>query len=287
MKPRHCLATVTSDAFAIGTIVMVHSFRRHNPWFDGDVIAFYDALGSQMAALLSRIDGLRLVPVSPAFHDRVAGLIAARPELASRCARFASIEAFGLNGYDRVMFCDSDLLFRADVSDLFERREPFVAVGDSAWQEGLGRDRTSFDKVARDASGAISPSFNAGLMLIDGALAGSKVHGALLDGLEPSLWSAVVTPHTDQIVFNRHFAGQVSIAGPDYNRLLMHDVSFGEARDARVLHFNGAAKPWAWHHHPQAVRRSPVLIEAYRQWHASYLDWLAAQHLAAGEWVAA
>ena len=39
-----CLATVTTEAFVPGTLVMLHSFLKVNPWFEGDLVIIHDGL---------------------------------------------------------------------------------------------------------------------------------------------------------------------------------------------------------------------------------------------------
>ena len=41
-KARVCLATATTERFVPGTLVLIGSFLRHHPGFDGDVVVVHD-----------------------------------------------------------------------------------------------------------------------------------------------------------------------------------------------------------------------------------------------------
>ena len=119
--PVSCLATVTNDAFLPGTLVTIHSFLKHNPWFDGDVVVIHAGLSEEACECVSaRGQRVRFHPAGSELVRRIDAVTAARPDFIGKRARFLSLEAFALAGYDKVLFCDSDLLFRQPVAELFE-----------------------------------------------------------------------------------------------------------------------------------------------------------------------
>lgn len=278
------LATVTSSSFLVGTQVMIHSFLDHNRWFDGDIIIFHaglddksrDALEAQFAKLSCRT-------VSDALTGAIDRLVTARPELATRRDRFLSLESFAITGYDKLLFCDSDILFQGDVADLLQRDALLTACPDGAMVRGNRRDRTTLDEIAADGGDPLDHSFNAGLMLIDAKLRGSVVIGQLLARLEPTAWQAVMSSHTDQAVLNLEFHDVVTLASTAYNLMIAHrsDSYASEAvriADAKALHFNGPAKPWRMERQLAAVRRDAACVEALRAWYEAYLALLTAHH---------
>ena len=99
---------------------MLDSFRRHNEWFDGDIIIIHDSLRPQsIAQLQNSFERVTMRKPGPDLNAQINSLVAAVPDIRSRRSRFLSLETFSLSGYDKILFCDSDLLFRGDVGDLF------------------------------------------------------------------------------------------------------------------------------------------------------------------------
>jgi alpha-N-acetylglucosamine transferase len=128
---RLCLATVTTDSFVPGTLVTLHSFLKHNRWFKGDIAIIHDQLSEEYRESLSRIyDKVRFLKADPQLLARVTEITEVFPEFASKQARFYSLETFRLREYDKVLFCDSDLLFRRPIQDLFDMPQPLIACGD-------------------------------------------------------------------------------------------------------------------------------------------------------------
>ena len=288
----HCVATVTTPSFLPGTLVTLGSFLDRHPGFAGDLVVIHDGLPQAAREPLAALPRLRFERVSTALRGRLGRLCAARPELRPREARFWSLEAFRLDGYRKVLFCDSDLLFRQPVDDLFRRREALLCCGDGPFHRGLRRDAVTFLETAEPAGpGALERTFNAGFLLIDAALTGGRDYEGLLSLVAPERWRGVRARQTDQIVYNRHFAGRQTLIGAAYNYLLAHarDIRAHEglaAGQARVLHFNMRAKPWQMRELVQwAAQDSGALLaaqsEAFGFWYEACRDQLAALHLRA------
>ena len=277
-----CLATVSSQRFLPGTLVMIHSFLKWNPAFDGEIVILHEDLPEAARGALSGI-GCRISfrKTSPELAARIADLVASRPLLAERRARFLSLDAFGLSGHDRILLCDSDILFVGAVDEMLARPEPLLCAADGALHRGNGRDPDTFAEAP-----ALSPEtpartlyrpFNAGLLLFHGALACEGIHGALLDHLRPERWRDVVTPHTDQVVLNRHFAGIQTLLPASYNYLLAFRSEIFAATgirltDARVLHFNGSPKPWETDALATSPPADPGFLQACRRWYETWTD---------------
>lgn len=280
-----CFVTATTESFAPGALTAVGSFLARHPRFGGDVVVIHDGLSETSRGHLEALsDRVRLEPVAPALRERLALLPAGFNPTPGRLAQFYALEAFRLTGYRKVLFCDADVLFRGPVAELFDAPAELLACGDRVHLRGRRRDPVTFAET--EAPGGLEETFNSGFLLIDARLLGEPSYSDLLALVAPETWRAGRTPHTDQFVLNRLFAGRQTLVGWTYNYLL---GSAGELtrranlrwRDARVLHFNLPAKPWM----PDALLRSPVggapagVLPAFRLWHDAWLDAVAAAHL--------
>lgn len=265
----HCLATVTTDCFVPGTLVMLHSFLKHNRWFRGDIVLIHDDLKTDSQEYLTSVyERIHFTRVSPELLHRVNAVVAARPDFRNKRARFYSLEAFRLRGYGKVLFCDSDLLFRQSVSDLFKFPQPFVACGDGAYYRGRRR------KFLGD--GEALESFNAGVLMIDQSLLTDEEYAALAGRICPATYAHGVNL-TDQVALNLHLAGRQHIASGSYNYLLAHRAPIYEREglglmDARVIHFNGECKPWMAHEVLRGAQRDPAFAKACGLWLNEYVE---------------
>ena len=285
-----CVATVTTPSFLPGTLVALGSFLSRHPRFTGDLVVIHDGLPEAARDALSALPRLRFEPVSAVLRGRLDRLRAARPELGPRLARFHSLEAFRLNGYRKVLFCDSDLLFRRPVDELFDRPEALLCCGDGPFYRGNRRDsRTFLERAGPAGPGMLHRTFNAGFLLIDAALLDGRDYAGLLSLVTPEGWRGVAAQQTDQIIYNRHFAGRQTLLGPTYNYLLAHarDIRDSEglkAGEASVLHFNMRAKPWQMRELVQwATHGHGALLaaqsKAFGLWRDAFGEQLAALHL--------
>lgn len=285
-----CVATVTTDSFVPGTLVTVGTFLKRHPGFAGDLVVIHDELDGKARDCLAAFPRLRFESVSSELRQRLALLVDAHPALAGRLPRFYSLEAFRLSGYRKVLFLDSDLLFRHPVAELFDRPDALLCCGDGPFYRGRVRDATTFrefDDPARRHT--LGRTFNAGFLLIDTELLDGDTYADLLALVTVRNWQRVGTGHTDQILYNRYFAGQQTLVGATYNYLLAHarDIRARErlaADDAKVLHFNMRAKPWQVPSlAPWAASAKGVLLSAqvrrFNYWYEAYCDQLVALNL--------
>lgn len=280
--PHHAIVTVTSDAFVPGTLVLLHSFLRTNPWFAGDLIVIHEGLAeAQAERILRAFPQAQLRAASSELSARLDTLVAAHPGIAGRRARLLSLDAFALTGYDRLLFCDSDILFTGTIAELFDRDEPLVACPDGPVLRGGARDAATFAEVADDGGdGLLRNSFNAGMMVLGGDLLGQAQWEEVLARVVPESWEGVVTGHTDQLLLNRLFDGRAALVDPIYNMLLLHrDEGAGplEIADARALHFNGPAKPWRHEAMLAAAASNRIMAEGLALWLKANRDLAAAQ----------
>ncbi len=283
-----CLATVTTEEFVPGTLVMLYSFLKNNPWFQGDIVIIHDGLTSKYCRYLAMcFERVRFVSITPRLKACLQDLLAHRPDLASRQARFYSLEIFRLAGYDKVLFCDSDLLFCKSVYELFEEEQGLICCGDGSYYRENCRDATSFAEISgtsREATTVLRQTFNAGFLLFDVLLLNKGHYNGLLALLSEKTWQQIETDHTDQVVYNLYFAGQQTLVGCEYNYMLRHQSAIYakegvKLTEASVFHFNGPAKPWDSLQSLHSIRKDPFYLIAIKKWNTAYLAFLALLHL--------
>ena len=274
---RQAVVTVTSDRFVVGTAVLLDSFCRQNPWFDGDLLVLHGSLSRAAAEKLHElVPRARLRAASPDLASCLDKLVQACPRLATRRDRFLSLDTFSLAGHERLLFLDSDMLVTGSFRDLFDRADPLLACPDGAWLRGNARHRETYAEVARiDGDEILRQTFNAGMLCFDGAMANPATWATLLDQLDPVHWAAVTADHTDQRIFNIAFADRVTLVGPEWNLMLGHHEDSHRSRpvalsDAKALHFNGPGKPWAVDKALAGAFADPVRAEAQALWLAAY-----------------
>jgi len=282
-----CLATVTTDSFVPGALVMLHSFLKHHRWFKGDIVIIHGALAAEYRTYISQIhDRVRFLQVSPQLQARVDEITGVFPEFASKQARFYSLETFQLTDYDKVLFCDSDLLFRQPIQELFEMPQALIACGDGAYYQGRGRRwGSSIDGAAPNNIGRVLyNTFNSGLFLVDRALVTDDHYAGLLELVDSRIYQIPNMKLADQVVLNLYFAGQQHLVSGAYNYLLAHRAPIYEREglgltDARVLHFNGRHKPWLAHDVLRSAQRDPAFIKACGFWYEGHVECLQQLYL--------
>ena len=278
-----------TDEFLPGTFVLLASFLKHHLGFKGDIVVFNDGLSASARSALGVFGQVRPEPISPALRERLAKLAAAVPQMLSplnRLPRLWSLEAFRLEGYRKVLFCDSDLLFQGAVDSLFDRTEPLLCCPDRASLHGQGRDARTAVPTSADAPDAMLDTFNAGFMLIDRQLTDGGCYSDLLGMIVPKAWEGVRSRLTDQLLLNRYFAGRKSLLPPTYNCLvrslgIARDAHGLEPKSAKVLHFVGPDKPWRIgevlaHAAERPAATGHPEAEAYGRWYAAWVDGIVA-----------
>lgn len=280
----HCIATVTSDGFISGTFVMLRTFIKYNPWFRGEIVVFHDGLSDKNKGILKQcINSLILQPVNGELKSICNELMSGFPAIRQKVSHFYSIESFSLAGYDKVIFCDSDILFLGSIEPLFELDKPLICCGDSAWYQGMGRDRNTFRKIIKNRNNiqsVIEYPFNSGLMLIDKVNLTPENYSNILSMINMTTWKNIETAHTDQIVLNLYFDKQVHIADCSYNYLLIHrDLLLEKTgvgfKQVNLIHYNGTPKPWRLDKVIEQTGLDPASIPFYRKWLEEYQDTLS------------
>lgn len=281
-----CAATVTTDSFIVGTLVTLYSFLKHNSWFKGEIVIICNELSEQNREYLRLVyDKIGFLQVGEELLSRVDEITGVFPEFRRKQARFFSLETFRLRNCERVLFLDSDLLFRASIADLFELEQPFIACGDGAFYTGRGRRWGAGIEEEKEIR-VLYETFNSGFFLVDRSLLTDKIYQGLLALVDSRIYKTPQMKLTDQIVLNLYFAGRQYIASGAYNYLLAHRDSIFEREkitlpEARVLHFNGLYKPWMTEEVLTYGLRDAGFIKACGFWFEAYAECLQKLYLQA------
>ena len=294
-----CLFTVATEHFVPGAFVMIGTFLKHHPGFDGDVVVVQDGLSAASREMLRAAFGrLRFEAVSPELKGRVERLDTVRHLFRYRTASLYYLEAFRLTGYRKVLCCDSDLLFQGCIAELFDSTEALLCCGDRWFLRGQPLDAATGLPVpepgragpgqaagdgARPAGGrpVLERTFNCGFLLVDARLRGETPYRDLLDRVSPESWRDFQATNTDQWLLNHYFAGRQTLVSWTYNYLLPEAAAI-RAREgldpgrAKVLHYKSALKPWMsndllpWTRGDFRRRPAPE----FKLWYDAWLDCL-------------
>lgn len=120
--------TVISDVYFEYGYIMVYSFFKNNPWFDGDFLIIND----DKYVILSESNKRRLQKISNRIKFLNLFSEKYKPVLdnqASICGNdklvccFYKLEIFRDNKYDKVLYLDSDIVVDGSLEELFKRED--------------------------------------------------------------------------------------------------------------------------------------------------------------------
>jgi hypothetical protein len=269
----HCLLTITDDGFIDGTEMLVFSFLRHNPWFEGRILVLAGGpLGEASKARMRALANIEFIAPGADLDARVASLTQAIPALKRAGPRFASLEAFGLVDFERVVYIDSDAFVTGDLSPLFFDHRPLLASPDGSRYDELLGDIDGAREANRQRYGvALSACFNSGVLSIGGDCLQRHVRDALVASIDPDFWRGVETVGwTDQLILNRHFAGRATLLDGRWNYMPILEAKIRRAHrlhcfDARIVHMAGRCKPWETPP-DDLFEQAPGLAKFYELW---------------------
>ncbi len=279
----YCIATITCDDFCAGTEVLLYSFLKHNPWFQGDINIVIGELSQLCRERLESIYPVQFVQASEQLTTKIDVLKNHYEHLRDIHLRFYSLEAFNMTTYDKVVYLDSDMYCSGDLKDLFctkaaisacldgfsyeERVKPIVE------QAGL-RLNTTTERYGKP----FKNSFNAGVLSISGSALSKNNFDGLVAMLDYDIWSSFGnTIFTDQMIINRYFENQFSIISSKYNYTIFLDdylkyvdnISF---EDISIIHFAGKIKPWNNYRKEDILEKAPHYLKYIDIWRTLLLD---------------
>ena len=304
-RARICLVTVVTEHFVPGALVTIGTFLKHHPRLDADVVVIHDGLPEAKRDMLAAaFDGVRFAPVAPELRERALRLAAALPHRRITPEHFYILDAFRLAGYRKVLYCDSDLLFRAPIGELFDSTAELLCCPARDSLLGWRLDAATFlpiEEPARsgppdqgrregdpptDGRPVLENVFNGGFLIVDGRVMGEAAYSELLAGVSPERLRDVRRLLGDQILLNRYFAGRQTMISSAYNFLVPHAARIREregldAADAKVLHFKGPVKPWMLDAMLDKVdgRSGHTPAPHFKLWYYAWLDCVTGVHL--------
>ena len=246
---RYVLVTVCSPEFFLGTKVLIQSFLKENSWYEGEIIVINDGLTSYQKNELEERFNVSFVEIGAGLNDKITHLIKVFPHFHHFKSRFYSLECFSFQNYDKILFCDSDLLCTGDIRRLYENEENFSAAWDYRKIMGYVRHQDSFMFSKPEfvpekfKEFFISGLFNTGVMAIGATLVKQNAYQRILDELIPETYEKIKTGHTDTVVLNKLFLDQVTWLDQNYNTYW--PITSNMATVEGFIHFIGKQKPWS------------------------------------------
>jgi hypothetical protein len=274
--------SLTSEYLA-GAAVTLHSFRQHNPWFDGTATAYcpaddVDSLASKVISI--GFDEVRAIP-----HELTSRVREACDLDIWVPARFNSLAMLAEPSDHDVLLLDADLLFRGSCESLRDLPGSVVACPEGAAYKGWGVDRATNAFIENMPNGeAIERTFNSGLLRIGAGVLGPHLFRQAMELINRDTLDQLVRRQHDQFVLNRLFEGIWTEAGPVYNYLMGHadlimDSTGIRMDSARVLHFNTSPRPWDLPTTAESL--TPRLARAGAEWLRCFAEVVEAQPLRA------
>ena len=280
------IATVCDKNFIRGTQTLFHSILHHNKNFQGDLIIICEEGFRKYEQLFNMFDHVTLHIVSESLKSAALKAVNSIRGRAGSHKLWYCLESFNLKGYDKILFLDSDIICSGEMISLLEEvtTEEICAGHDRAWFIDKVRSHDTFELLDPDANDrnirTISPTFNSGVMLIDGSFIDKGIYFDLIENINTIPWS-----HTnglnDQVIINQFFEGQIKPLSPRYNFITkLKNEIFSKSKvvmdDASFLHFVGAPKPWYFVGYiKQLIRhQSNQFPVGHKLWIEAYLRFL-------------
>ena len=268
--------TISDAEFSIATEVLLYSFHKYNPGFDGDVLILTDNLPAEHRQRLERFSPVKFEAPDRRLRHAVDELQMREPRLEGIYRRLFSLEIFRLSQYDRVVYLDSDIYCSGDISPLFDSGEAFLACPDGFTYGDRIRQELKPDEALENSERygkKFGKTFNAGVLSVGSSLLGDETYEALLSLLDYRRWqSHGPSKFTDQMALNLYFDGQFAELEAKFNYMMfleeyqksLEPVSL---LDARLVHFAGAIKPWNCYDPAQLAARAPQFVKFVDVWH--------------------
>ncbi len=277
---KYCLATVTDRNFIPGTMVLIHSFLKHNPWFNGDIFVLAAELEKRDLRMFKVFSNVKYLSISDELIERTDALCEVEPKYSHRRGQFYSLDIFRLVGYDKLLFLDSDILIKGSFEPLFEMQDGLVTSPDNFYYNGWLRNPKDYSQhelqPGEDPADFWADTFSAGMMLFDKSVVHPDTHRQVIKLVDTSHFGTMSTNHSDQVILNQYFQGQYRLVSSKYNFRFntahkMLEMEGVTAENAAVIHFTAKKKPWnLWHVARSAFALGPNYLEKYHWWLAEW-----------------
>ena len=279
-----CIATVTSPDFVPGTLVLIHTFLKHNPWFDGDIVLITDGLSPREENELSNFPNVSFHKPGNDLQLRIGSLCMDLPTYNPKRKRFYSIEVFNLQDYDRVLFFDSDMLVTSDLSEIAKLPDQLMACSDMFNHPGRVRDKLTFKRKPEldflDKQSFLPTTFNAGFISIGSNYLNGNTYKGLKELINKDIFEKIRTHNTDQVVFNLYFDGKTTLLPIAYNLIMSKWPALLQSEkitsnEIKILHYTGNYKPWETSPKMNELMADTHFKPFYDLWHSEYQEALS------------
>lgn len=285
-KGNFALVTVSSENYVQWSMVMIHSFLKSNAWFAGDILVFCNDLSPESVSRFNTFQQVRLIQPSEVLLQKLDFLKNKVPQFKNIISQFYSIETFNLNGYEKVLFLDSDMIIVKSLQELFTSEILLAACPESCWYSGKGRNAKDYEAVSFDEASDdfIETPVNSGFLFINEKMINTRNYQGLVNLVDHELWSNKRTFHADQMVMNFWFRNQFIIFDARYNFRPKNTIQIAakeqiNLQDAFIIHFIRKHKPWNFDEMILAAENDMNLLKAYELWYQWYFDFLKHHHL--------
>lgn len=258
-KKKSALCTISNDLFLDGTRVLIYSFVKHNPWFNGEIVVITCKEKAQLSEA-SRAAIKRIYP-NLFFHEvnfqEYFHVFSRFSKLWINSSQkrflpsFLTYEAFDLvKKYDHLLYLDSDMLVRSNLAEVFNLETDLPVVTPDAGEFNINR---------------LYQSFNGGFLYLT-----PKIDKNLKTNLLE--YSLHCNDHAlaEQSIMNSFFKQKVLSLDSRYNCLkrCFPNSKFKDFEEQiKIIHYVGA-KPW----HSKKVGREANYSLIEKLWHSDYSE---------------
>jgi len=257
---KYAIVTITDDSFIQGTEVLFYTFLKYNPWFEGDLIILENDLSSKCKKALSYFPNLIYHSIGKELLNRIKILTFYLPHYQSIQRRFYSLEVFNLSNYQKILFLDSDMLFKGNIHTLFSKNSSnLIVVPDYQYFLNKKREKLSYLPIHEEKEEKTKEylyGFNSGMMMINVKNLSPNTYFSLLKLLNPIIYKEVQTAHTDQYLLNHFFHNHTSFVSSKYNFLLHAKKAIEQKENPTfeeiiLIHYSKKTKPWSKKESPE------------------------------------
>lgn len=260
---------------------MLHSFLRHNEWFDGDIIVLHDTLSETDQEKLRGISGkIKVSRISPEMARATNQLLEKRPEMAPVVSSFYKGDFLKFDTYDKVIFSDCDILYQGSIQNLLGKPDALMACGDGAYYHDRRRSISDYTLITDTDQPYLQKTFSAGFVILGFELLGTASFDTFLTLMGQYSQNCFTSGNTDQAILNVMFDGMLTRLDCRFNYHLLHkDIIMATTGvtfdDSIVLHYGGHAKPWNPVDSLAAISTDGALKEIFDLWRLSYGEYIA------------
>jgi lipopolysaccharide biosynthesis glycosyltransferase len=214
------MVTLLNELFVIGFKTMLNSLLINNTWFNLPIVILDENLKKETKKdLFKMYNNIYFEPVKKSYYNNVNFSITSRRLRDT----YYKLDIFRLEGFDRLIFIDSDVIILKSIKKLFETSEPFAAV-------------RAYD-ASRDI---LRKDINSGIFVINKQYLNPETYTGVL--------KIAMSGHKmpDQATINMFFKNKITFLDKTYNvekRMLFSKNYRQVFLNAHIIHFVGE-KPW-------------------------------------------